>query len=443
MKKIFGTLTCFVFLFACDDPQPTTDAGSDADGTQSDSDLFDADQADSDQGDVDPSDGDIEPDAETGLGPLPPGPADAVGPYPVGVTMVEITDASREDRTLPVEVWYPAIHDEESRDARYHLELNGLRVATLESPLEAQRDAIPDQSAGMRPFIIFSHGNGGVRIQNIFQTEYLASHGFVVVSPDHTGNTMGDLLFGGDLETGMAQSAFDRPEDVSFIIDQFTENIDEILPILSGMIDGEQIGISGHSFGGYTSVASTGAEIDLDEARDYCIDNPGELGCMLVDGMNPDKHTASFLDERISVSVPLAPGGYIVFGETGMSQVAVPTLIQAGDVDRTTPLEEDQQPMYDGITNVPVWLAVIEGAGHYTFSDMCTLVDIFGKEAFKELGLDILTDGCGSKNIEDDIAHQIINTLGTAFFQIYLQDHNEASDYLVPGDFLTLQSQGL
>ena len=50
---------------------------------------------------------------------------------------------------------------------------------------------------GPYPLIVFSHGNGGLGVQSFFLTEYLASHGYVVVCPDHTGNSLLTELPGG------------------------------------------------------------------------------------------------------------------------------------------------------------------------------------------------------------------------------------------------------
>jgi predicted dienelactone hydrolase len=101
-------------------------------------------------------------------------------------------------------------------------------------------------------------------------------------------------------------------------------------------------------------------------------------------------------------------------------------------MDRTTPLETEQEPMFAALPE-PAWLAVIEGAGHFTFSDVCILVDLYGEEALEQLGASVLTDGCGDENIDVDTAHGIINTLTTALFQAELQDHAEALGYLVSG----------
>ena len=38
---------------------------------------------------------------------------------------------------------------------------------------------------GPYPVVFFSHGSGGIRMQSTYLTVALASHGYVVVSPDH------------------------------------------------------------------------------------------------------------------------------------------------------------------------------------------------------------------------------------------------------------------
>jgi predicted dienelactone hydrolase len=418
-------------LAACGQGHADADVDVDADQASPDADA----DADADtEGDADADGEGDAPDADAdagGLGPLPPQPADAIGPYPVGVLTLDLADPARDDRPLPTEVWYPALEVPGAMAVRYDVVANELRLAVIESPNHAVRDAPPDRSAGPRPFIVFSHGSGGLRQQSIFLTEYLASHGFIVAAPDHTGNLLGDVMFGGD-DQGMAQSALDRPADVSFVIDQLVERTAEVVPALDGLIDAARIGVTGHSFGGYTSLAVSGAELNLGEARAFCAEHPDELACSMLDLFAPEQQTVSFRDERVDASVPLAPGGFQIFGAAGIATTAVPTLIQAGDIDRTTPLEEEQEPMFAALPG-PAWLAVIAGAGHFTFSDVCILVDIYGEATLEQLGVNILTDGCGDENIDIDVAHQIINTLTTALFQMELQDDAAAVEYLVSG----------
>lgn len=435
-------LVCAIALSACGDGSspPTPDDGGQDGGDGSGQDVGTPDGGD-DGGTDGGTDGDVDGggDGGVGLGPLPPHPANEVGPYPIGVTTVELVDLERSGRPLPVEVWYPAIHDAGYFTERYDLEAGGLRLAIIDSPNGAVRDARVDGSAGPRPFVVFSHGNGGVRLQSIFLTEYLASHGFVVAALDHTGNTLGDFMFGtGDYDTG--QAALDRPVDVSFVIDELVERTDEVLPLLSGLIDAERIGVTGHSFGGYTSLAVAGAALNLAWGRQYCADNPNESACDIVNSFDPVLDFISFADDRVRAAVPLAPGGYVLIGDEGVGMVGIPTFVQGGDLDETTPLAAEQETVFAALPP-PAWLAVIEGAGHFTFSDICTLVEIYGEEIFAEVGANVLTDGCGDENIDVAVAHPIINRLTTAFFQLHLQDHQDASDLLVSGDHVEVRTR--
>lgn len=378
-------------------------------------------------------------DAPFDAGPPPePRPAGGPGDYRVGVTTIELVDEARDGRALPVEVWYPAIPAPGAYVETYDLEAGALRLAQLDSPLGAVRDAEPDLRNGPRPVVLFSHGSGGTRYQSVFLSERLASHGMVVIAPDHTGNTLADLIF--DRGDDMAQSAVDRPADLSFLIDRIVEDTGETLPLLSGLMDPDRIGASGHSFGGYTCVALAGGELDLDAGRAYCAENPGEMACALIDDFDPDQHTLSLADPRVLACVALAPGGYQIFGPRGMAAVSVPTMIQAGDADETTPLELEQEPMYAGLGS-PAWLAVIHRAGHFTFTDMCRLVEEYGREAFETLGANVLTDGCDEENIEPAVAHEIVMTLTTALFQLELEGREDAREHIASGPEVDVESQ--
>ncbi len=176
----------------------------------------------------------------------------ALGPYPVGVTRIELFDPVQQ-RTLLTEVWYPA--DESARGqepasaASFLPEgLEGLADnATI--PLLAVRDAAISPQAPF-PLIAFSHGSGGVRYQNSFQCDYLASHGYVVVAPDHQGNTFFDSS-GTQGELVVA-----RPLDIIYVLDSFEAFTAEPGNQFEGWIDTSTgIGVTGHSFGAFTSLA--------------------------------------------------------------------------------------------------------------------------------------------------------------------------------------------
>ena len=49
---------------------------------------------------------------------------------------------------------------------------------------------------GPFPVVIYSHGSGGLRYIASDYTEAIASYRYIVVAPDHTGNTAVDRLVG-------------------------------------------------------------------------------------------------------------------------------------------------------------------------------------------------------------------------------------------------------
>ena len=160
------------------------------------------------------------------------------GPYGVGVAKLVFQDPSRGGREVVTEVWYPArTSGDAPGELYYHLGWG-----------QATRDAAPITDEAF-PLVAFSHGNGGIRFQSIFYCEHLASHGYVVAAPDHLGNTFVD--YDDDLT---ARAPIDRPLDISFVIDQLLDLSDAGLDPVPGTLNPAQIGVTGHSFGGYTSL---------------------------------------------------------------------------------------------------------------------------------------------------------------------------------------------
>lgn len=201
------------------------------------------------------------------------------GAFPVGVTTMAFRDHSRTDpatggpRTLLTEIWYPATDDAKdlpkNRLSDFFLKNKSPELALLlyagfgvelgEADARFQNFAVRDARVrdGLFPLLLFSHGNGGLRMQNAFWCEHMASHGYIVMAPDHTGNCAvtfvdGALVLFENSGEGRARSAADRPKDLSFLIDEMGRlNAGNDSRFL-GRVDMEKIGAAGHSFGGFT-----------------------------------------------------------------------------------------------------------------------------------------------------------------------------------------------
>lgn len=301
---------------------------------------------------------------ETDLEPQPLDlPADpAESGVPVGVRTVEHAG-------LSLEVWYPATDDTSGQPdvldfadfapASVHEALGGLEVPPISTI--AHRDADVRPAVEPYPVIVFSHGFGGNRVQSPELTAHLASRGFVVVSTDHSGRSLGDLLpclFSPPLE-GCDLAGFGddpAPPDVAVLADWIAEAA--VQGFLAGAIAPERLGIFGHSAGGGTTSA------------------------VLTD------------DPRFIAGAPMAGAGPVLRD--------VPTLILAGDCDGIVG--------YDGLVDataqsVSAELVTVAGAGHLAFSDLCTL-DLAGlaedhltgrddvNATFVDMLLGLGTDGC-------------------------------------------------
>jgi predicted dienelactone hydrolase len=296
------------------------------------------------------------------------------GPYLAGVHTIEITDPARA-RTFSVDVWYPvdpAVAD--GSDNTYSL-LGGL--ISLGSP--ARRDATP--AAGPpRPLIVFSHGYGGIRFQSFFFTEHLASHGFVVIAPDHPGNTLLDFGQLGD-DAATAQSATDRPLDVIVAAERAIAGTLDV----AIAVDPDRIAVSGHSFGGWTA---------LETAR---------------------------RDPRFGVVIPLAPGFRAGSTPDFVAELDRPIALFGGTVDDTCPFESDQHVPYD-LAQPPKLLVGVVGAGHLDFSDLCSV----------PIATLFIDDGCDPDSIDPAVVHARVLAVATAFAHRYLGGEVGYEPYLDP-----------
>lgn len=311
---------------------------------------------------------------------------DAPGPHRAGVATLTFVDA--RGVALTAEVWYPA--GEGGEDPEPYPE--------LPFPSEAWRDAPP--VPGPWPLVAFSHGNGGLRTQSPFFTERLATHGFVVVAPDHPHNTALDFD-----ETRLPEVAAARPGDVVSAVDEVFARSAGGDPLLGGLVEPDRYGMSGHSFGGWTTVAVAGGVVDFAAMEAFCAENDGYDLCGL--DAPADLEVPDAPDPRAVAAMPMAPAGWYAFGETGLDGVA-PTLLLGGSRDEGETIEGEIQPLYDRLP-APRRLGIVQGAGHYAFSDACAVWPVFPECAEEADGY-----------VDLDAAHAVIAALGVAFFQVQL-----------------------
>ena len=119
----------------------------------------------------------------------------------------------------------------------------------------------PLQGANGR-LIAISHGSGGAPWPSVDLARALVARGFVVVLPQHRGDSLGD-----DGEPG-PDSWKRRPTEVSAAID-----LAERLPLLQGQLRADAVGVFGGSAGGHTALSMAGGVWSPARFRDHCAAN--------------------------------------------------------------------------------------------------------------------------------------------------------------------------
>ncbi len=336
----------------------------------------------------------------------------APGPFPVGVTTTVFVDSSRTDaftkepRTLVTEIWYPTTEDARQLPKnKYSDFLPGgatpevdaavqktykLPVAELDKIFwnQAVRDA--RVAAGTFPLVIFSHGNGGSRHQNTFWCDYLASYGYVIVSPDHTGNASLTVIKGKPIPHQGSQrsaSAIDRPKDMSFLLDQMTLWNEGADSRFAGKLALEAVCAAGMSFGGMSVVDVTAA------------------------------------DPRFKSLIAMSGASFTHTNTT------IPSLWMLGQEDRTIGtagnfLIRGHHAIHTG----PSFMLEIKDGGHYSFTDMFKINKTFGDGV-----------GPGKRRQSDepfeytsmDKTYEIVNACSLAFLDVYAKGMRERLPFLL------------
>lgn len=285
-------------------------------------------------------------------------PPDEAGPWKAATFETELL--SRDGLTLPVQVWYPTSPETLGALHRYDGIVEG----------GALNDVLPDCSR-QRPVLAFSHGNSGIRYQSVFLTEHLAARGWIVVAPDHVGNTLFDYD-----DDRLQELVFRRPGDIIDTVDFLFEELAGPDGPFYGCIDPVAgYAVAGHSFGGFTALALSAGELRADEVAESCAAPERDRWlCPEAAGYfaeHPEAESVDLGDRRIYASLPLTPAGRDLL-EPGLARSAVPTYVMGGGRDTITTMERQVAPLYAAIGARPKALGVLADAGHYTFSDVCT-----------------------------------------------------------------------
>jgi predicted dienelactone hydrolase len=308
----------------------------------------------------------------------------AQGPYTIGYRTQSVTyrpagvDA---DRTLHVEVWYPA-QPGTGADTVYRV------GGVLAVPRPGPRFDAEVLAQGSFPVVVYSHGSSGVGLAAFSYGEYLASWGFIVLAPDHTGNTTLDP------SNPVALDYLVRPQDLSATLDAVLGS-----GPLAGRTSGDVAAI-GHSFGGYTALSLLGARVDTSLMATWGAGPPGPCeqipepgSCeVLADPEASAKLAAGFADPRIEVVVAQTPVA-MVFAAGQLAALEKPVMLMTARRDATLPWAVHGSPAWDRLDGAAdVWVD-LENGGHYSVLAIC---DFVAPALLDSFGLNVTGDGCSA-----------------------------------------------
>ena len=368
------------------------------------------------------------------------------GPFDVGTAWFYFTDSSRFEtftqdpddfRELAVRVWYPAEINKSVQPCPY-IEHNAVLPAEgVSDEIRASIEHLNERLKSIKthsyknaplamsknpfPVVLYSHGYWAGMNQSTLLMEELASHGFVAASIGHSFETNSLTKPDGSLirfdplnpelmlrnkerqktlplERALTQtsdpeeldSLFQkimkaRPKmnesitiwakDISFVIDRFQE-LNKEHELFKNRLALKNIGVIGHSFGGAAS---------------------GQ---------------ACLMDTRITAGINMDG---LQVGDMSKKPIEKPFLFMHHD----NPQAINKTPNINLFNRAqgPAYLMVIEGSGHYNFSD-------FSLPIISEVA-PVPEGGMGS--IEGQRFIQILNNCVMTFFNIYLKNNNSLS----------------
>ena len=257
----------------------------------------------------------------------------------------------------------------------------------------------PKEGAGPFPIIVFSHGLGGSREHYEYLGRHWAGCGYVSVHLQHLGSDDG-VWKGkapGEIPKAMLGSTMDlrnaanRPKDVSFAIDQLLALNGDASSPLKGRLDSKRIGVAGHSFGGFTSMAIAGQEFG----------------------------PAQWADPRVKAVIEMsAPVARPATRDHAYAKMTTPVFHMTGTKDDSpigeTKADERRIP-FDKMTAAETCLVIFKDGDHMIFSG--------------RLAQD------AERKKQDAIFQDLICAGSTAFWDAWLRDDAAAHAWLMDGGF--------
>ena len=444
-------------------------------------------------------------------------------PYAVGSSTVFIHDESRPFdgvagvnsgvRTLITEIWYPVAHTDIGADSVratygdyvfgdrdthrkmltqttfFHLTPKSVREGVSAEDIDLAIEELFSRPRGSYidapiatgsqpwPVIVMSHGDAGSRYNMQTVCEHLASHGYIVITPEHTGNTpfamigmdpaldtqTGDPSFREQMvevvpqldEHGVygAQYPFGQsysppvnsfaPEGFADLDRALLERVNDLRAAINtldqmnkrgpfaGRVDLSSMGLMGRSFGGATTLAGLMLE-------DRFISGFAVVPPSLTD-------PRSMLPKTMLVSPGQESAVLAAEGSFALSELHKPTMLLSGGEDHlilgmgllmanmsggTVPTPDNPYPVlktaFDSAT-VPAIMAIVQNTNHGSFG-------VSGPYWWPALKPDTFPKFFDNDSqytlLDSEIAHRVQREMALAFFDLTIRGDQSGLEVL-------------
>lgn len=282
------------------------------------------------------------------------------------------------------------------------------------------------------PVVIISHGLNARPEDFTQRAQHLASYGYFVALPQHPGSDTQQTQQFRDGKTNQLfelNEFIDRPLDIQYTLDELERRN---RTDYQGRLDLENVGLFGHSFGGYTALAIAGASLNFNQLETDCGIELGEMNTALLlqcRALQLEPKPYHFRDQRVKAVFAANPVNASIFGSTGLEKIQIPVFIGAGSYDPATPFLFEQVRSFPWLTTAQRYLQLQEGQAHVDFSQL-------------DGGMTELLNTIPDLTLPTpQLLNDYTNPMVLAFFAVYLNQQNQYRPYLQPA-YLEYLSQG-
>ncbi|BAU65686.1 hypothetical protein STA3757_30750 [Stanieria sp. NIES-3757] len=268
---------------------------------------------------------------------------------------------------------------------------------------------LPEGLLQPAPLVVISHGFTSERSDFDDLAEHLASYGYIVLVPEHIGSNRKykETFLRGELNVDVSPSEFySRPQEITSLLNAIENNSE-----FKQLINWQEVGIMGHSFGGTTALLASGATLNQERIKQVCQQNRPTLNVSML-----LQCRASYLppveynlrDPRIKAVIAVNPVTSSILGPEGMGKIAIPTMIWAGSKDLTAPFIQEQVHPFLWLKNHNKYLGTVVGGTHSL-----------------------------------DLGKSYLKALSVAFFDVYLRGQKNYQPYLTDAYSKTISKKEL